>query len=103
MSTTNFAEFLSHRRRGVILGALASVAHGTAAADDVLQRYLLSIAMRTPLDDVQADLRWLAERGLVAVGSAGRHLTGEITPRGREVVERLVTVAGVDVTDMPGA
>ncbi len=101
MSSTAFSDFLTQRRRGVILGALASVTAGTAAADDVLQRYLLSIGMRVPLDDVLADLRWLAERGLVNTGTAGRHTTAEITLRGREVVRGLVTVAGVDVTDVP--
>jgi len=103
MSTTSFSDFLGHRRRGVILGALASVAHGTAAADDVLQRYLLSIGMRTPMDDVRSDLTWMAERGLVNTGQAGRHTTAEITTKGREVVQRLVTVPGVDVTDVPGS
>lgn len=102
MSTSSFAEFLAARRRGVILGALASVAHGTAAADDVLRRYLLSIGMRVPMDDLLADLRWMAERALLATGTVGRHTTAEITAKGREVVQRLVTVPGVDVTDLGG-
>lgn len=101
MSTTVFAEFMAQRRRGVILGALASVTAGSAAADDLLQRYLLSIGMRVALDDVIADLRLLHECGLVNLGTAGRHTTAKITQRGREVVRGLVTVPDVDVTDVP--
>lgn len=100
MSTTSFADFMTARRRGVILGALASVAHGTAAADDVLHRYLLSIGLRVPMDSLLGDLLWMAERGLLDTGSAGRHITAEITAKGREVVQRLVSVPGVDVTDL---
>jgi uncharacterized membrane protein (DUF441 family) len=103
MSTASFRTFIAARRRGVILGALAECAPGTAAAADLLHRYLLSIAMRHTVGEVEADLAWLAENGLVQVGQAGSLVTAVITGRGREVVQRLVTVPGVDVSDSASA
>jgi hypothetical protein len=102
VSTQSFGDFMRARRRGVILGALAECAPGVAAAADVLQRYLMSISMRSTHDEVVRDLRWLAEHGLVEVGQAGSLTTAAITRRGRDVVDKLATVPGVDVSDVEG-
>ncbi len=99
MSTKNFRAFMAARRRGVLLGALAECAPGSAAAVDLLQRYLISISMRSTTDEIEGDLRWMAELGLVQMGQAGSVITAVITRSGRDVVQRLTTVAGVDVAD----
>ena len=99
MSTKTFRDFFAARRRGVLLGALAECAPGSAAAVDLLQRYLVSINMRSTTDEVEADLRWMSERALVQMGQAGSVVTAVITRTGRDVVQRLTTVPGVDVAD----
>lgn len=95
----SFATFMAARRRGVLLGALAECAPGVAAAADLLQRYCLSINLRVTQDEVEADIKWLAERNLVQRGQAGQLVTAVITRAGNDVVQRLTTVPGVDVAD----
>jgi len=102
MSTASFQNFMIARRRGVLLGALAECAPGVAVAADLLQKYCLSINLRTTVDEIESDLAWLGERALLQLGRAGSLVTAVITRPGRDVVARLVQVPGVDIADSSG-
>ena len=95
----SFHRFVTARRRGVLLGALAECAPGQAVAADLLQKFCLSISLRATQDEVEVDLAWLAERALVQLGKAGPLVTAVITRAGRDVVHRLVVAPGVDIAD----
>lgn len=97
-----FNDFLIERRRGVILSALAGVAHDTEAASDMLHKYCLAVGLRPTRDAVDSDLRWLADRRLVLVTERDGFVLAKITQDGHEVAARRASVAGVDIA-APGA
>lgn len=98
----SFSRFVDARRRGVLLHALTECAPDFAVASDLLQKYCISISLRCTKGEVDADLAWLGARALVATGRIGPVFTAVITRAGRDVVDRLTTVPGVDIADTSG-
>ena len=92
-----FNDFLTARRRGVILSALEESAADTEAASDLLHRYCLALGLRPTLQAVDNDLRWLAERRLVLLTETQGFLLAKLTQDGYEVAARRASVAGVDI------
>lgn len=91
MST--YVERLAEERRLLILRLLdaAPSASGSAA---VLHLALIDEGRDPSLAQVEADLAWLAEQGLVAM--QGEHLpSARITPRGVDVAQGRARVPGV--------
>lgn len=97
-----FTDFLTARRRGVVLQALAAAEPGVVVAADLLHRYCIAVGLRCTRSTVDADVEWLAERGLLQVGKAHGLLMASITRDGSEVVKRLASVPGVDVSEEGG-
>ena len=94
----SFTDFLTARRRGVVLQALAASEPGVVVAADLLHKYCIAVGLRCTRATVDADVEWLGQRGLVQVGKTNGLLMTSITRDGNEVVKRLATVPGVDVS-----
>ena len=91
----SWREHISEDRRLVLLRILSEVPT-FAANDSVLHSAIERFAHRTTRAIVRDDLRWLEERGLVALEEvAGRTLVATLTERGGDVAGGRSQVEGV--------
>ncbi|MCL2524568.1 MAG: ArsR family transcriptional regulator [Betaproteobacteria bacterium] len=90
----DFTDFLRADRRLVMLRTLAEMP-GYAANSSILAGALDKLGHAATRDAVKADLRWLAEVGLVTIEEAGSVLVATLSDRGQDVAEGKARVDGV--------
>lgn len=90
---TSYLERLAEERRLMIL-RLLDAAPGASGSAAVLQLALLDEGRDPTLDQVAADLAWLAEQGLVTLQGEVMP-SARITPRGVDVAQGRARVPGV--------
>lgn len=90
----SFQEFLREERRLVILRLLADMP-GYQANSSVLAGQLDRIGVPSTRDQVNTELDWLAEQGLIRVESLDFVRLATITSRGAEVAAGKALVTGV--------
>lgn len=92
----NYKTFMQPRLRMSILQLMPQMPNqqsNSSVLSDILRRALLP----TSRDEVKEQLRWLAQRGLVAIDEeAGQVLVVHLTRAGLEVVHGNVDVEGVE-------
>ena len=98
----NWETWNDQQRRLIILTALSEEADETMT-DAVAQRYLERHAYRRGIDEVRADLSWLADAGALAVVEADgvEAVIVRLLRKGREHVDRRVFIEGVAHPDTP--
>ena len=90
----SFAEYLRKDVRLVALRVLSETP-GFRANSSVLFNLLDQFGHAVTRDQVETELRWLAEQGLVEVDEAGSVLVAKLTERGQDVAEGRAVVDGV--------
>jgi hypothetical protein len=92
---TGFAQRMEEDRRLSIL-LLLGEAPGGGGNEALLHAALPDTYGHNPsLDQVRADLAWLAEQGLVTTRDLSGLMVATITPRGRDVAEGRARTPGV--------
>lgn len=95
MTTKTFAERLREDRRLVLLRLLAEQS-GYRANSSILHSGLHALAVASTRDDVQTDLHWLQEQGLVRLAEpVSGVLVAELASRGHDVATGAAAVPGV--------
>jgi len=82
-----YTEHMARPLRGAILQTLAATP-AEAASDVVLHSILATGPHRAGLATIGAQMRWLAERGYLALEDIGGVLFATVTERGVDVAER---------------
>lgn len=82
--------------RAAILRLLLGLGEREEQSDDAL--YLQLVQLRHPISrrEVAAQLRWLADAGLVEAYDLGPYLMGRLLPDGVDVAHNRLRVAGVE-------
>jgi hypothetical protein len=94
MTTENFAEYLRHDIRLVILRVLVELP-AYRANSSVLTMALERFGHAATRDQVKTELRWLEEQGLLSVEDIGAVLVATLTERGSDVACGRAKVPGV--------
>lgn len=89
-----FAQLQAEHRRLSTLHFL-DAAPGMALNAPLIRSALESVAVLASLDQVEADLAWLAEQLLVTLERVGNVTVATITERGRDVAAQRASVPGV--------
>ncbi len=79
--------------RRAILDLMTDI--GGEQNDDVLATLLAELGHRIARRDVAAEMRWLADQGLIAIEQLGPFLVGRVLSDGRDVAEGRLAVDGV--------
>lgn len=90
----SFSEFLRKDLRLVILRVLSEMP-SYRANSSVLSNMLHQFGHAATRDQVKAELRWLAELGLLALEEAGTVLVATLSERGQDVAEGRAVVDGI--------
>lgn len=83
----------AHQRLSMLLAL--GVQAGFKTNDSMLQCACEAYGHRMSNDKLRTHLYWLAEQGLVKLTDQGSYILAELTNRGQECSEGLVTVPGV--------
>jgi hypothetical protein len=94
MTTENFAEYLRHDVRLVILRVLVELP-AYRANSSVLTMALERFGHAATRDQVKSELRWLEEQGLLSIDDIGAVLVATLTERGGDVARGRSKVPGV--------
>lgn len=94
MSSKTFAEFMREERRLVILRILADMPQYRTNSS-VLAGMLEHLGVPSTRDQVNTDLDWLKEQGLVEVEDLDFIRVARLTGRGGDVAAGKATVSGV--------
>lgn len=94
MSKTSFAQHVAEDRRLSVL-LLLTASPGGAANEALLQAALPDYGHEPSLDQVRADLAWLAEQGLVETSDMHGLAVGHILARGQDVAAGRAVVPGI--------
>lgn len=92
--STSYMETLSRHRRLALLRHLAEVSAYTSNAS-LLTDVCNGVGVTSTRAQVEADLRWLEETGLVELTEAGDFIVARATERGVEVAAGRAFVDGV--------
>lgn len=96
MSFANFiANFIAEQRRLLILQALNEAAVGERVSLALLHRYCISIDLKPTADQVDSDLRHLADLQLLERTEKDGVVLALITQRGRDVASGRTRAPGV--------
>lgn len=90
----NFATLMTEDRRLALL-CLLTEASGLSANTLVLASGLRAVGHACSCDQVEGDVAWLAEMGLVAVEDLGQLRVVQLTRRGDDVAAGRAVVPGV--------
>lgn len=91
---SSFADFQTADRRLVLLRALAAAAQYKANAF-LLRSYASSVGHVVSADQIETDLAWLGEQGLITVEKVSDVTIATIKPRGLDVGNGSAQVPGV--------
>lgn len=94
MTTENFAEYLRHDIRLVILRVLAELP-AYRANSSVLTMALERFGHAATRDQIKTELRWLEEQGLLSIDDIGAVLVATLSERGSDVARGRAKVPGV--------
>ena len=94
MSGASYLKHMAEDRRLSIL-LLMAASQGGAANEALLQAALPDYGHEASLDQVRADLAWLAEQGLVETRDLHGLTVGHILARGEDAAAGRATIPGV--------
>lgn len=98
---TSFAQVIVSEARLRILRLLLK-ANEQPLNHEILAMGLNSMGLRMTIDQVRAELHWLAEMRTVTILTVGHMAVAEITQRGMDVAKGLSQIAGIDLY-VPGS
>lgn len=81
--------------RRLVLLTLLGESDGATASVNLLHSALSGFGHRPSLDQVETDVAWLAEQGLVTRADTAGITVATLTQRGQDVIERRVVQPGV--------
>lgn len=90
----SFEQHLREDRRLVIL-QLLSQANGYDLSATILKTALQSFGHRPSTDQLNGELAWLEEQGLVTTTQAGSTVVAKLTARGEDAAKGSASVPGV--------